>query len=376
MQIIQRNIEKDFKSKLFKGKVVIVYGPRQAGKSTFLKNILKGYTNTTYINCDVPENREGLSPKDPEKLKAFVGNHELIVIDEAQRVRDIGITLKILVDTYPYIQIIATGSSSFDLENSLAEPLTGRHYDFMLLPPMYSELSFLYNSVKEQQATLTQRLLYGAYPEVIFPKEGDALRKIIQVITTDYSTKDILAFEGLRKSDTLVKLLKVLAYQVGNEVSFSEISGNFGISQKTVERYVEILEKAFIVFRLQPFADNKRMGLRRTRKVYFWDVGLRNSLINSFEDIDLRPDKGALFENYVISEMLKKNFNADATKNYWFWRSRDGEDIDLVEEVDGKIKGYEIKWKSEKSEIHKSVDAPVKAVDVIDSDNFSDFLKV
>ena len=374
MQIIVRNIEKELESKLFKGKVLILYGPRQSGKTTFLKNFLKKYDNTIYINCDVPENRDGLSPKSPENLLSFVGKHKVIAIDEAQRVENIGLTLKILVDTYPELQVIATGSSSFDLENTLAEPLTGRHYDFMFLPPMYSELSFLYESKKEQQASLTNRLLFGSYPEIVFPKEGVTLRESIKLITDDYSMKDILAFEGLRKSDTLVKVLKVLAYQVGSEVSYGEISRNFGIALKTVERYIEILEKAFIVFRLQPHTGNKRTGLRRTRKIYFWDCGLRNALINSFENLDVRPDKGALFENYVISELFKLNFNSKIKKNFYFWRAYDGEEVDLVEEADGALKGYEVKWKSEKKVLHKSKEAPTPTVTVIDTGNYPDFM--
>ena len=373
MQIITRNIETELAAKLFKGKVIILYGPRQSGKTTFLKSFLEKYTDTAYINCDVPENRDGLSPKSPENLLSFVGKHKVIAIDEAQRVEDIGLTLKILVDTYPEIQIIATGSSSFDLENVLAEPLTGRHYDFMFLPPMHSELSFLYESKKDQQAALTNRLLFGSYPEIIFPKEGDSLRESIKLITDDYSMKDVLAFEGLRKSDTLVKILKVLAYQVGSEVSYGEISRNFGISLKTVERYIEILEKAFIVFRLQPYTGNKRTGLRRTRKIYFWDCGLRNALINSFENLEVRPDKGALFENYIISELFKLNFNSKIKKNFYFWRAYNGEEVDLVEEVDGVLNGYEVKWKSEKKVMHKSSAAPTPTVTVIDTGNHQEF---
>lgn len=375
MPFVHRNIEQEFLSKLFKGKVVILYGPRQVGKTTFLKHILKQYGDTSYINCDVPENRDGLSPKSPEKLLQFVGRHKLVVIDEAQQVQDIGVTLKILVDTYPEIQIVATGSSAFDLENSLAEPLTGRHYDFMFFQPLYSELSFLYTSRKEQDAALPERLLYGSYPEALFPKEGDTARERIELISNDYAMKDILAFEGLRKSDTLVKVLKVLAYQIGSEVSYNEIAQNFGVTLKTIERYIEILEKAFIIFRLPPYVGNKRTGLRRTRKIYFWDVGMRNALIGSFERTDLRPDKGALFENYVISEMLKRNFQQKVRKQYYFWRAYNGEEIDLIEEGDGQLAGYEIKWKSDATVVKKSENAVVSTVKIIDNTSVGDFLR-
>ncbi|MBI2030035.1 ATP-binding protein, partial [Candidatus Kaiserbacteria bacterium] len=352
---------------------VILYGPRQAGKTTFLRRIIDRY-DSAYINCDIPESRDGLSPKAPEKLLRFVGRHAVVAIDEAQRVKDIGITLKILVDTYPEMQIIATGSSSFDLENAVAEPLTGRHYDFMFFPPLYSELSSLYASGAEQDATLPERLLYGSYPEVIFPQTGDTPRERIQSITDDYAMKDILAFEGLRKSDTLTKVLKVLAYQIGSEVSYAEIAQNFGVTQKTIERYIDILEKAFIVFRLPPYVGNKRTGLRRTRKVYFWDTGLRNALIRNFESLDLRPDKGALFENYIVSEMKKRALQQGGAKQYYFWRAYDGEEVDLVEESDGALVGYEIKWKSDAEAIRKSEKAPVSNARVIDTRNVTEIL--
>ena len=271
MKIIDRYITKQLKDKLFKGKVVIIYGPRQAGKTTFLKNFLKDFTSTKtrYISCDVPENIEGLSPKSASKLREFIGDYKLVVFDEAQRILDIGMTLKILVDEYPEIQIIATGSSSFDLENKLAEPLTGRHYDFMMFPPMWSELSSLYSDRTELISSIESRLLYGSYPEIIFPKDGDDRRERIKSIAEDYAMKDILAFEGVRKSDSIMKLLKALAYQMGQEVSYKELAQNFGLSIQTIDRYIDILEKAFIVFRLQPYVNNKRVSLRRTRKIYF-----------------------------------------------------------------------------------------------------------
>lgn len=386
MKIIERYITKQLKNKLFKGKVVIIYGPRQAGKTTFLKNFLQDFKNTStsgndvplstrYINCDIPENIDGLSPKSAGKLREFIGNYKLVVLDEAQRIFDIGRTLKILVDEYPEMQIIATGSSSFDLENKLAEPLTGRHYDFMMLPPMYSELSSLYSDRTELIGSLDNRLLYGSYPEIIFPKEGDNRRERIKSIAEDYAMKDILAFEGVRKSDNIMKLLKALAYQMGQEVSYKELAQNFGLSIQTIERYIGILEKAFIVFRLQPYVNNKRISLRRSRKIYFWDTGLRNALINNFESLELRPDKGALFENYIVAELRKKDFSRFLAQNFYFWRAYDGEEVDIVLEQDGKLLGYEIKWKHDKDILKKSADAPVKEVKIITAENYMKFLK-
>src|SRR3989338_226362 len=375
MKIIDRYITKQLKDKLFKGKVVIIYGPRQAGKTTFLKNFLQDFENTRYISCDVPENIEGLSPKSAGKLKEFIGDYKLIVLDEAQRILHIGRTLKILVDEYPEMQIIATGSSSFDLENKLAEPLTGRHYDFMMLPPMYSELTSVYSDRTELIGSLENRLLYGSYPEIIFPKDGDNRKERIKSISEDYAMKDILSFEGIRKSDNIMKLLKALAYQMGQEVSYKELAGNFGLSIQTIDRYIDILEKAFIVFRLQPYVNNKRISLRRSRKIYFWDNGLRNALINNFESLSLRTDKGALFENYIVSELRKKNFSQTLYQNFYFWRAYDSEEIDIVLEKDGKIIGYECKWKSDKDIIKKSSDAPIKEAEVITVENYMKFLE-
>jgi len=374
MQIIQRYIKKQLKDKLFKGKIVIIYGPRQSGKTTFLKDFLQDFNNTRYINCDVPENIEGLQPKSAFKLREFIGDYNLVVLDEAQRILDIGMTLKILVDAYPEMQIIATGSSSFDLETKLAEPLTGRHYDFMMFPPMWSELKELYTDHTDLIGSLENRLLYGSYPEIIFPKVGDDKRERIKSIALDYAMKDILAFEGIRKSDNIMKLLKALAYQMGQEVSYKELSQNFGLSIQTIERYIDILEKAFIVFRLQPYIDNKRISLRRTRKIYFWDTGLRNALINNFESLELRPDKGALFENYIISELRKKNFSFALHQNFYFWRAYDGEEVDIIIEKDGKLFGFECKWKSDKDKIKKSSDSPIYEVSLIKTENYFKFL--
>jgi hypothetical protein len=284
-------------------------------------------------------------------------------------------TLKILVDEHPEMQIIATGSSSFDLENKLAEPLTGRHYDFMMLPPMWSELASLYSDRTELIGSLENRLLFGSYPEIIFPKDGDSRKERVKSIAEDYAMKDILSFEGVRKSDNIMKLLKALAYQMGQVVSYKELAQNFGLSIQTVERYIDILEKAFIVFRLQPYVNNKRISLRRSRKIYFWDIGLRNALINNFEDLALRPDKGALFENYIVSELRKKNFSYSLSQNFYFWQAYDGEEIDIILEKDGKLLGYECKWKCEKDLIKKSIDAPVNEVEIITSENYMNFLK-
>lgn len=367
---ITRKIAENFKSKLFKGKVVIIYGPRQSGKTTFIKRIVKDYPDSKYINCDDPENAEKLQIKAASQLKDLFGNTNLVFLDEAQKVKDIGRTLKLLVDTYPEIQIVATGSSAFDLEDKLAEPLTGRHYDFMLFPFSFEELEVPDISSNN----IEQRIIYGSYPEVVFPKEGDTALERILSISSDYMLKDILAFEGIRKSEILRKLLKVLAYQMSGEISFREISENFGMSVATIQNYVGILEKAFIIFLLPPYGGNPRIALRRTKKIYFYDTGLRNAIINNFDPLDVRPDKGALFENYVVSEFYKKNTNNQEHKNLFFYRSYGGEEIDIVTQKNSELLGYECKYKNDSTFFTKSTDAPVQKVEVITKDNLRKFL--
>lgn len=374
MSYIRRLITDRFKNALFKGKALIIYGPRQSGKTTFVNKLKEKFSQFNYINCDIPENAAQLTPRTPERLKEFIGTTNLVVLDEAQKITDIGTTLKILIDRYPDLQVVATGSSSFDLANRVVEPLTGRHFDFLLFPFLFEEFRQYYKERSNLIAMLPDRMLFGSYPEVIFPPEGQERSAVIRRIAQDYTMKDILSFDRIRKSDKIILLLKALAYQVGHEVSYNEISGTLGISRQTIEQYISILEQAFIIFRLEPYVRNKRMGLRRTRKIYFWDTGIRNALINNFEPLDVRPDKGALFENYVVSELKKKSLTNESFENFYFWRAYDGEEIDLLVEKDGVLRGYECKWKYPNAIIKKSKDAPLGDCSVITSDNYFSYL--
>ncbi len=368
MNILKRSIKEDVISKLFKGKVIIIYGPRQSGKTTFVKNLIKEYDNSIYFNCDEEDIRNRFTAKSAIFLKNIIGNNKLIILDEAQRIENVGMVLKILVDTYPEIQVIVTGSSSFDLENKLSEPLTGRHYDFMLLMPSFSEIN-------DTVLNLENRLIYGSYPEVLFPKEGDTALERIKSIANDYSMKDILSFSGIRKSDTIIKLLKLLAYQMSGEISFREISQNFGMSVQTIQSYIEILEKAFIVFLVNPYGKNPRTSLKFKKKIYFYDNGLRNALINNFDSLDVRQDKGALFENYIMSEFRKKKYNEKHNYNIYFYRSYDGDEIDIITQDGSNIQGYECKFVFKTDLIiKKNEDAPVKEVKVINNYNYNQFL--
>jgi uncharacterized protein len=306
----------------------------------------------------------------------MIGDADFVIFDEAQIVEDIGRTLKVLHDAHPEIQIIVTGSSSFDLQSRIIEPLTGRHRDFQMFPFLYSELARHYGADMITRYSLEDRIIYGWYPEAISPVSPESPRDAISRIAEDYTLKDVLIFSGIRKSETLMKLLKVLAYQIGQEVSYGSIAKDFGMSIATIENYIDILEKAFVIFRLTPYSGNLRSGIKKMRKIYFWDTGIRNALINNFESLVLRWDKWALFENFYISEYAKRISTERTHEDISFWRSYTGSEIDLIVERDGQIQGYDMKWKHEDDVITMPDSAPVDTVRVITRANFMWYLHV
>ena len=269
---IHRAITERFCSSFGNGKILILYGPRQVGKTTFVRSFLGEYPNGRYFQCEQAQVREILTSCDLPRMMTMIGGSDFVVFDEAQIVEDIGRALKILHDAHPEIQIIVTGSSSFDLQSRIIEPLTGRHQDFYMFPFLYSELRDHYGSDFITRYSLEERILYGSYPESLFPVKGEMPRDAISRIAEDYTLKDVLIFSGIRKSEILMKLLKVLAYQIRQEVSYGSIAKDFGMSIATIETYVDILEKAFIIFRLHPYSGNKRSGIKKMRKIYFWDT--------------------------------------------------------------------------------------------------------
>lgn len=343
---IQRTIYDKIIDSLFKNKAIIIYGARQVGKTTLINKIKESSVcKTIYLNCDEIDVRQALTNKTSTELKNFIGNNKLVIIDEAQRVQNIGLTLKLLVDNFKDIQIIATGSSSFELSNKISEPLTGRKIEFHLYPFSIQELSNTLSSI-EIQRSLNDFLVFGMYPDIIINKENR--KNSLLELSTSYSYKDILQFDKIRNSAILEKLLQLLALQIGSEVSYNELANSLGIDKNTVARYIDILEKAFIVFTIKPFSRNLRNELKKLRKVYFWDIGIRNSLINNFNNIDLRTDVGALFENFIIVEKIKHNANNLLYPSYYFWRTKEQKEIDFLEEIDGKIFAYEIKINKDK----------------------------
>jgi len=373
--LVTRSIQKDIEGALFQGKIVVIYGARQVGKTTLVKKILEKYENDSlYLNCDELDIRDALTDKTSTELKSFVGSKKLVVIDEAQRVKNIGLTLKLIADTFPEIQIIATGSSSFELSGKISEPLTGRKTEFFLYPFSVGELSQIYSPL-EMDRLLEDQLVFGMYPGVVFA--GPDREKRVRELATSYSYKDVLAYQDIRNPELLEKLLQALALQVGSEVSYTELAHAVGANKVTVESYIRILEQAYIIFRVGPFSRNIRNELKKKRKIYFYDLGLRNALINNLNPISLRQDIGALWENFMMSERLKRNNNLGISANTYFWRLSTGKEIDYVEDVGGVLSGYEFKWqKNSFSRSKEFLEAYADStITLVNNENYFNFLK-
>ena len=343
----QRDITKQIKKWMFQGNIIILYGARQVGKTTLVKKILEEYKGEAkYIDCDLISNSEALSAREPNLLKSFIGDYKVVVIDEAQRVKNIGINLKILHSYFPEMQIIATGSSSFDLANEINEPLTGRAIEFLLQPLSIGELKQKYD-VLDLKPRLEQILRFGLYPAV-FEKPEEIAQKKLEIIVSNYLYKDILAFDKIKKSDILLRLLELLALQIGSEVSLNELGKKLQISHLTVDKYLDLLEKTFVIFKLRSFKRNLRSEIGKPFKVYFWDLGVRNTLIKNFNPMRIRNDVGGLFENFCIVEKMKQNLNTGKLVNSYFWRTKDQKEIDYIEEYGGKLHTFEFKWNAKK----------------------------
>lgn len=374
MHYIHRAIAEKFQSAFGSGKILILYGPRQVGKTTFVRSFLDDRPKSRYFQCEQAQVRTILSSCDLPRIMSMLGDADFVVFDEAQVVEHIGTALKILHDVHPEIQIIVTGSSSFDIQSRIIEPLTGRHRDFMLFPFLYGELRDDYGTAFIERYSLEDRILYGSYPESINPASWENPRDAVIRIAEDYTLKDILIFSGIRKSEILMRLLKVLAYQIGQEVSYASIAKDFGMSIATIENYIDILEKAFIIFRLSPYSGNNRSGIKKMRKIYFWDTWVRNALIENFAPIDLRNDKWALFENFFIAEYAKRIKTHNTYEQISFWRAYSGTEIDLVIEKDWNRLWYDMKWKYDKTFIKMPESAPLETVTPITRENFMRFL--
>ena len=346
--MISRSIQQHIEQRLSPKKAAIILGPRQAGKSTMIKAIIENQNLAVQqYNGDEPQVRAAFQDVGLERLKSLVGNADLLVIDEAQRIENIGLALKIIIDQIGTVKIIASGSSAFELANTINEPLTGRKWEYFLYPLSYGELANNTNIITEKSA-LEKRLLFGSYPEVVTSPGME--QDVLVSLTDSYLYKDILAWEKILKPQKLEKLIKALAFQIGNEVSYSELGQICELDKNTIEKYIGFLEKAFIVFRLSSFSRNLRNELKRSRKIYFYDVGIRNAVINQFSPVPLRQDIGQLWENYWIAERRKFMDYSQQKVNTYFWRTHAGQEIDYIEEANGKLTAFECKW-NEKAKV-------------------------
>lgn len=373
--ILKRTLQNIIAQKLFKRKAIILIGPRQVGKTTLLHEIIKPYINETiWLTGDDQNDSERLSNATLPILKSLSSSKKILVIDEAQRIKNIGLTIKILVDHIPEIQVIATGSSSLELANSVNEPLTGRKFEFQLFPFSFDELSQHYNLFYEM-GSLENRLIYGSYPEIVLAPE-DA-RERLSLLSDSYLYRDLLAYDQIKKPSLLKTLLKALALQMGNEVSYNELSKVVGADKQTIENYIDLLEKVFIVYRLTAYSGNVRNELKKSKKIYFYDNGIRNAIIGNFAPLENRQDKGALWENYLIGERWKKNCYQNFYGHRYFWRTTQQQEIDYLEELDGTICAYEFKW-NEKNKARFSNTFlkayPVVETKVIHTKNYEDFI--
>jgi len=372
--MIKRFIENQIRKLLFKGKSIILIGPRQSGKTTLLKMILKDYEKEAIVfDADDPNVQQLLSRPNTMQLKQLIGEKTIVFIDEAQRIKDIGLTSKIIVDQFKEVQLILSGSSAFDLTQQIHEPLTGRKYTFYLLPVSWREWQDQIGFLKADQ-DLENRLIMGFYPDIL---NMDIDAKItLRELTDSYLYKDILMFGSIKKPEDIKKLLQALAYQIGNEVSLRELGEIVGLDAKTVERYISILEKAYVIFRLNPLSRNLRNEIKTNRKIYFYDNGIRNAVIGQLQPLSIRQDIGALWENFIISERLKFLNNNKVFANTYFWRTTQQQEVDYVEEIEGKFYAYEIKWNPKKTPKFPQIfiNTYIPETGILNKDNFKDFL--
>lgn len=339
--MITRSIEQRIRKQLFGGRAIVIMGARRVGKTTLFRQLLESEDNVLWMSGDEPDVRGLFENITSTRLKAIIGKARLVVIDEAQRITDIGIKLKLITDQMPEVQLLASGSSSFDLANKINEPLTGRKWEYKLFPLSFAELVGETNLLEEKRM-IPHRMVYGSYPDVV-THQGDEIA-ILRELTQSYLNKDILEFDKIHKPDKLAKLLQALAYQIGSEVSFNELAQLCDLDAKTIANYVTILEQAYIIFRLGSFSRNLRNELKSSRKIFFYDNGIRNAIIGNFSQVENRDDVGALFENYVIAECVKRKEYTGDYANSWFWRNTNRQEIDYIEEKDGQLNAFELRW--------------------------------
>jgi len=374
LTMISRQIAKTIQDRLESGKVVILLGARQTGKTTLLEQLFAGQEDVEWMNGDEQGVQQFFADISAARLEAVFAKKRVLVLDEAQEVADIGMKLKLLADKVKGLRVIATGSSAFEIANKTNEPLTGRKWECKLYPLSFGEM-VAHHGLLREKALLPHRLVYGYYPEIV-TTAGDE-KELLRQLSDSYLYKDILRWEDIRKPDKLVKLLQALALQIGSQVSYGEIGQLVGLDVKTIEKYIVLLEQCFVIFRLGSFARNQRNELKSSRKIYFCDNGIRNALLANFADATNRPDIGALWENFLVSERLKRNAYGGVWANSWFWRTKQQQEIDYLEERDGQLSAFEFKWNPAAAvRLPRTFSAayPSAAFAVVHRDNFDEFL--
>lgn len=372
--MISRTIEKNIKNELFKGKAIVLLGARQVGKSTLLRKIFADTSQILWLDAENPDVHQIFENANAKRLELFFETKNIIIIDEAQKIDNIGSKLKLITDYLPTIQVIATGSSSFELRNKLNEPLTGRKFEHKLFPLSFNEMKN-HSSLLEEIRMLPHRLVYGYYPDVVTSQNSE--EKTLKLLSDSYLYKDILLFNGIRKPEKMQELLKALAWQIGSEVNYNELGKLIGLKSETVEEYIHLLEQTFVIYRLNSFHTNQRNEIKKGKKVYFNDLGIRNAIINDFSPFEIRKDKGNLFENFIVNELIKKNEYEEKFENFYFWRTTEQQEVDLIMEKNGQLKSYEIKWSAKtkaKLPLSFSNKYPESQFALINSENFFEFL--
>lgn len=373
--MIKRQLQPAIEALLGSKKAIVIMGARQVGKSTLLYEIFSGRNDVLWLNGDDLDVRELFANMTSDRLRLFLGNNKVVVIDEAQRIADIGLRLKLITDQIPDVQVVATGSSSFQLASIINEPLTGRKREFQMFPLSFKEMAAHTNPLTETRL-IPHRMVYGYYPEVV-TSPGEE-REELRELSSSYLYRDILQLDGLTKPDKLVGLLQALARQIGDQISYREIGMLVGLDPKTVERYIDLLEKSFVVFRLGSYSRNLRNELKASKKIYFYDLGIRNAVIADFREVENRTDAGALWENYVVAERVKQISYDRSFVNMWFWRTQQQNEIDIIEELDGQLTAVECKWNPSKANVKPPQSFanayPEAAFKVITPANFAEYM--